>query len=208
MSPLVSLKGGDKLQAFMRDLAQRIPGSAEVRVGFLSGSTEADGTSLPMVAAVQEFGGRIEREPSTVTIYRRVSAAGDFLRGGRFVKRKASNFASTHYVGAHVITIPPRPYFRNMIAKHKDAWGGQLGALLKAKNFNATTALKQMGALIKGQLQQSIVDTNSPPLAASTIRRKSRGRVNKIAGVLGPAKPLVETGTMLNSVDYEVTTKE
>ena len=49
-----------------------------------------------------------------------------------------------------------------------------------------------MGQGISGQLKQSIVDTNEPPLAASTIARK------------GFAKPLVDTGHMLQSVDYEV----
>ena len=49
----------------------------------------------------------------------------------------------------------------------------------------------RMGVLIRGQLQQSIRDTNDPPLAAATVRRK------------GFAKPLIETSMMLNSVSYE-----
>jgi hypothetical protein len=41
-------------------------------------------------------------------------------------------------------------------------------------------------------LQQSIRDTNDPPLAQATIARK------------GFAKPLIDTSVMINSVDYEV----
>ena len=49
-----------------------------------------------------------------------------------------------------------------------------------------------MGLGIKGQLQQSIIETNAPPLAESTVARK------------GFEKPLVDTSHMLNSVDFEV----
>ena len=45
---------------------------------------------------------------------------------------------------------------------------------------------------IKGQLQESIVDLKDPPNKASTLKHK--------AG----SNPLVDTGHMLNSVDFEV----
>ena len=69
-----------------------------------------------------------------------------------------------------------------------------MGASLKENRFDAAKALVSMGQLIKRQIQQSIKDTNSPPNAPSTIRRK------------GFNKPLIDTGTMWNSVDYEVST--
>lgn len=94
--------------------------------------------------------------------------------------------------GAPRAGIPPRPFFRNMIAKHKDEWPKALAALLKANHYDAEIALDLAGAAIAGQLRQSIVDTNAPPLKPATIRRK------------GFDKPLVETGHMLNSVDHEV----
>ena len=49
-----------------------------------------------------------------------------------------------------------------------------------------------MGEGIKGQLQQSIRDTNAPPLAPATVSAK------------GFAKPLIDSSNMINSVDYEV----
>jgi hypothetical protein len=48
--------GGDKLQAYLRGIAERAGKSTTVRVGFLEGSQESDGTSMPMIAAIQEFG--------------------------------------------------------------------------------------------------------------------------------------------------------
>lgn len=48
--------GGWKLNTALRDIAARIGAPQEVRVGFLEGSTESDGTSMPLVAALDEFG--------------------------------------------------------------------------------------------------------------------------------------------------------
>ena len=72
------------------------------------------------------------------------------------------------------------------------------GAACSSGKFQTSHVLQAMalgalaGEAIAGQLRQSIVDTNSPALAESTIRRK------------GFSKPLVDTGHMLQSVDYEV----
>ncbi len=88
--------------------------------------------------------------------------------------------------------IPPRPFFRNMIAKKSPEWGPAIAGLLRAYRYNLQSVLGLTGAAIQGQLKQSIIDTNSPPLAPSTIRRK------------GFSKPLIETSHMINSVDYEV----
>lgn len=94
--------------------------------------------------------------------------------------------------GAPAVGIPPRPFFRNMVAEKSPEWPDAISGLLKAHNFDSRVVLTLMGEAIAGQLRQSIVDTNDPPLAATTISRK------------GHSKPLVDTGQMLQSVDYEV----
>jgi hypothetical protein len=94
--------------------------------------------------------------------------------------------------GAPKAGIPPRPFFSDMIAKKSPEWGPATGELLKANDYDAAKTLTLVGETVAGQLRQSIVDTNEPALAESTIRRK------------GFDKPLVDTGHMLNSVDYEV----
>lgn len=146
-----SFTGGKKLEAYLAKIAKQADKSATLRVGFLEGATYPDGTSVPMVAAIQEFGA-----PS---------------KG-----------------------IPPRPFFRGMIAEKKDTWGPAIGNLMKANQYDAEKTLGQAGAGIKGQLQQSIKDLTSPPLAPSTVAAK------------GFDKPLIDTGHMLNSVDYDVKT--
>jgi hypothetical protein len=89
-------------------------------------------------------------------------------------------------------TIPPRPFFRNMIAAKSGDWPAGIATQLRVTRYNVALTLRRTGEVIRGQLQQSIRETNSPPLAPSTIARK------------GFAKPLIDTGHMLNSVDYEV----
>lgn len=108
--------------------------------------------------------------------------------------KKVALIAAIQEFGAPSRGIPPRPFFRNMVAAKNHEWGPAIGALLPANNYDAARVLNIAGSAIAGQLRQSIRDTNSPPLAASTIARK------------GHSKPLVDTGHMLNSIDHEVTT--
>ena len=209
----LGLTGGDKLQAYLETIARNVAptsGQPSVRVGFLENSfypADEGGMPTAQIAAQNEWGGTISHPAGQVTVYRKLNAAGtEFLRGGRFVKRRVSNFASTHARKAYTTTQPPRPFFRNMIAKYSPAWGGDIAVILLLVKYDILKALRKMGQRIEGQLRQSIVDLTSPPLSPRTIAEKSRGRVKKIAGVLGPAKPLIWTGHMLNSVDSEVTT--
>lgn len=53
---MVSIKGGEKAVAALQKMAQRVSAARSVRVGFLEGSTYPDGTSIPMVAAIHNFG--------------------------------------------------------------------------------------------------------------------------------------------------------
>jgi len=102
--------------------------------------------------------------------------------------------AAIQEFGAPSRNIPPRPFFRSMIAAKSGEWPSAVAGLLRTNDYDAEKTLDQTGAAIAGQLRQSIVDTNSPPLAQSTIDRK------------GSAKPLVDTGHMFNSIDHIVKT--
>lgn len=86
----------------------------------------------------------------------------------------------------------PRPFFRRMIAAESPGWPGKMAKLAKAYNYDGSEVLALMGEDIKGALQQSINNLQSPPLAESTVARKGFG------------KPLIDTSHMLNSVTYEV----
>lgn len=162
---MVEITGGTKLANALARISENVTNAASVKVGFLAGSTEEDGTSIPLIAAIQNFGA-----PS---------------RG-----------------------IPPRPFFSSMVREKRGEWGPLTAAALKANNMDARKALEAVGETIKGELMASIVATTAPPLAASTIRARG-GKGNEVFNRNDPktfvAKPLVDTGTMLNSVGVKVT---
>ena len=161
---MASLKGGDALKRRLANIAKRLDGASELRVGFLEGATYPDGTPVALVAATGEF--------------------------GRFERTEEGEVRIEDGVAFHI--QPPRPFFRTMIDENSPNWGRQIGRLLKANGGDSAAALDAMGSVIKGQLQRSINQFTSPPLAPSTIAAK------------GFDKPLIETAHMLRSVDYEV----
>ena len=109
-----------------------------------------------------------------------------------------ANIAAVNEFGAvgagksRTVTIPARPFFRNMIAEKNGEWGPALGALLKQDDYDASRALDTLGTGIVGQLQESIRNFSDPPNAPATIAKK------------GFDKPLIDTGDMSRAVDHEV----
>jgi hypothetical protein len=188
----IGLSGGDGLRAKLEEIRQKVGTGELLRLGFLENATYPDGTPVAYIAAVNEYGGSFEVEERQQTIYRQVDKNGDFAKGGRFVKAAKSNFASEHTVAAHTVTIPPRPFFRSMIAAKSPGWGASMAKVLKAADCNLDVAFGRMGEGIRGQLQSSIRDFSSPANAPSTIAKK------------GFNDPLIDSGHMLNSVDYDI----
>lgn len=169
----------DNVTRKLKEIAHKMSGS--VSVGFLEGATYPDGTPVAAVAFWNEYG-----------------HAGPF-------------------------PSPPRPFFRTMIEKEKPTWGGKVAGLAKATDNNGPKVLALMGEDIEGALKQSITELAEPALSPTTLMlRKKFGNSPeniKLSDVLEAqkavargeqgatgtqAKPLVWTGNMLNSVNYEV----
>ena len=53
---MVSLSGGEKLEKALAEIAKKATNASSVAIGFLSDATYADGKSVAMVAALNEFG--------------------------------------------------------------------------------------------------------------------------------------------------------
>lgn len=53
---MAQLKGGNRLDAALAEISKKVHRAAAVDVGFLEGATYPDGTSVPEVAAFNEFG--------------------------------------------------------------------------------------------------------------------------------------------------------
>lgn len=175
---MTTFSGGEALEKKLKEMAEKLGEGKTVSVGFLEGAEYPDGTSLPMVAAANEFGN---------------PASGS----------------------------PPRPFFRNMIAKNSPKWGDDIAAIATSVEFDAHKTFSLMGERIKDQLQESIRELTEPALSPVTILLRERfgnnhheitfddvqkARDDVARGKKGSAsdKPLIWTGHMLNSVDYEV----
>ena len=149
---MARVKGGENVNKYLRQIADRLSKASEMHVGFLAKSRYPDGKPVAMIAMIQDSGA-----PS---------------RG-----------------------IPPRPFFRNMIANNEAGWAPIIKQALIDNGYDSEKALRVLGEVMVGQLKQSIQDTNDPPLKPSTIKHK------------GFAKPLIDTGHMQNSIDYEIIKK-
>ena len=132
--------------------------------------------------------------------------------------------AATQNFGAPGAGIPARPFFTKLVNERSPEWGARLAKILAANDWDAKAALALLGEGIAGQLRQSIVDMNAPPLSAITLMLRKMKRDNPDLVVTGATvgeaaakvragesadgvstKPLVETGVLLAAVDYEVT---
>lgn len=163
----MNLKGGDKYEAALKDIAEKLSKPGTLRVGFLEGATYPDtGQSVAEVAFFNEF--------------------------GKTVKTKGDDLGDGTPEGTYFQL--PRPFFRNMIAKNEAGWAPAIAKSLKPNGYDTKKVLDLAGDGIAGQLRQSIQDTNSPPLAQSTIDKK------------GFSKPLIDQGIMYNKVNWEVKT--
>lgn len=71
-------------------------------------------------AKIHEYGGTIDMPARQQTVFRKINKNGDFLHSGRFVKASKSNFATTHEVVAHTITMPARPFIHPALKDMRD----------------------------------------------------------------------------------------
>lgn len=197
---MAKVSGGGTAGKALQKRAAELAKLPHLRVGFLEGSVNSQGVSIPMIAAIQEFGAPRAR-------------------------------------------IPPRPFFRTMIAAHKSEWGPEFAALMKSMRPNvfkrvfsglsgwseekdAIKALNLMGQRIAEQLQDSIKAMNAPALSEITLMLRWMRWKNPALKVTGKTvgqaaarvaagkssagvsiKPLIDRGDMLKSVAFEVIKK-
>lgn len=88
--------------------------------------------------------------------------------------------------------MPPRPFFSGMVSRESPTWGKLVEAMLKHANYDSAKAMRGVGLKVKSQLQMSINTFTDPGIKQSTKDRK------------GFDKPLIDSHSMVNSVDFEV----
>lgn len=174
--------GGGKWQKLLTRLSEMKLG---VKAGIPKGATNANtGASIPMYAAVNEFGANI-----TVTPRMR---------------------AWMHFQGIHLrkdtstIVIPPRPFLRTTAKEKANSWVNALAFAVKGKADKPEAWYDGMGLVgeaMKADIKASIEKGSWAPNSSMTIAMKTA------KGKTDPAHPLVDTGDMLLSVISEVVKK-
>jgi hypothetical protein len=128
-----------------------------------------------------------------------------FLAGATYPDGKpVAMIAAIQNFGAPRRNIPPRPFFTNMIKAESSGWAPLLAVELVKGKYDAVRALNRLGAVMKGQLQRSIRIGPWQPLAGVTVARRMARYSSKSKSKKKHDRPLIDTGHMLNSVDWTV----
>jgi len=92
--------------------------------------------------------------------------------------------------------IPPRPFIRGFIENESAEIKATQEMLVKQVSegkMSANTAIKRLGQYAQDGIKRYIMSGDFEPNAEATIQRKK-----------GSSRPLIDTGTMRNSVRYKV----
>ncbi|MFB6371621.1 MAG: hypothetical protein ABEN55_00565 [Bradymonadaceae bacterium] len=136
-----------------------------------------------------------------------------------------AQIATFHEFGAPKANIPQRSFMRSTLddnSREYFSMAERLFGLVVDGDIRPKRALRLLGQRIMQDIQQRIVDLQTPPLKPETIEAKKRGygRVQNAdvepdqpilavpdpsgGGVQDSGNPLVDTGQMKNAIDFEV----
>lgn len=177
------VRGGDKLQRYLFNVAQRLGTGGVVRVGFLEG-------------AMYPFQDKASRIRAGVA---RLNAVGPRKPGTRaFIGPRKQTLATplpvatvAYWNNFGTSRAPARPFFSDMIAQDSPTWGRRLAAVARATNYDTRLTLARMGEGIQGRLIRRIVEwpADNAPLTVA---------------IKGFNKGLIDQGIMQRSTGYEV----
>ena len=94
------LSGGSKLEAALNQIASQLDKGSVLRVGFLEGATYPDGTSVPMVAAINEFGAPSRGQPPRPFFRNMIAEHSE-----EWPDAIAANLKATGYDGAKTLAL-------------------------------------------------------------------------------------------------------
>lgn len=177
------VKGGDKLQKYLFNVAQKLGTGGTVRVGFLEG-------------AMYPFQDKASRLRAGVA---RLNATGPRKPGARtFIGPRKPTLTPPLPVATVAFwnnfgtsRAKARPFFSDMIAEDSPTWGRRLAAVAKASHYDIKLTLARMGEGIQGRLVKKIVEwpADNAPLTVE---------------IKGFNKGLIDQGIMQRSTGYQV----
>lgn len=110
-----------------------------------------------------------------------------------------AQIAAVNEFGSSDGHVPERSFLRSTVDENKERYFSQmvkdLGSTVDGDvMFSEQQVLKRMGLRAVADVQKKITELQDPPNAPSTIKRK------------GSSNPLIDTGRMRQSIDYEIRT--
>jgi hypothetical protein len=167
----------DKFSQKLKNISEMLDRDYTLNVGWFSGNKYNNGLEVGDVAKLQEYGG----------------------------------------VGENGNNIPPRPFVRPAMAENSNKWRKNILKNIKNEISKGHVAFlnnifKELGKEVKENIQKSIQDVYEPPLADYTIMKRMEKRGMSDFSILENmqkelTKPLIDTGKMLKSCDYKVSSK-
>lgn len=118
--------------------------------------------------------------------------------------------AAQNEFGNPAKNIPPRPFMRPTINRQRSVWMKKAAhGIMSVLRGERTTGevFDTIGQLAAGDIRKTISKVKSPPLKTATVMARLRGKKQGNSVSLTAAKPLVDTGHMLNSLSSEVVEK-
>lgn len=162
----------------LKNISEMLDRNYTLNVGWFDNNKYPNGTEVGDIAKLQEYGG----------------------------------------LGENGNEIPARPFVRPAIALNCNKWRNKIlqdikNEIKKGNISYFNSILKKLGEEVKKDIQKSIQDVYEPPLADYTInmRMEKRGIKNfensNVETMQELMKPLIDTGKMLESCDYKVSSK-
>lgn len=175
-----TITGGSKLAAALKKLSRKVEAASTVNVGFLEGAKYPDGTSVPMVAAIQEYGAPRAGIPAR-SFFRTMVAE----KRGKWGDALGRNLVAQDYDAARAL----------------DAMGQGIGGQLRDSIAKLDEpALSKVTLMLRAMFPVSSQHKKTYADIAEARRLVAAGESWGDVST----KPLVWTGDLLRSVDHEV----
>jgi hypothetical protein len=177
-----AMKGGEKLEAFLREKARKIKNAGTLKVGFLDGATYPDGTPVATVAAIQNFGAPAQGIPprpffsNMIRRYRETWPPA-IAKG---LKNTGMDAAKTLTLMGHVIASELQQQ------------------IIETTEPPLSPVTLMLRAMRKGDMDAPVTFA----MLQEARRRVAAGETPNVTAT--GAKPLVYTGNLLHSVGFEI----
>lgn len=190
-----TFKDTDKGWNRVKEQIAKTKGKPKVVVGVFGAAATADhgGVTNISVATTHELGATLRHPGGTAYM---VDENGQ----ARFVSNAAAEGLNLPRTKPHDIEIPKRSFIADTVdiqsRRITKLAKNLMGQVLDGK-MEVNQALEFLGIFVQGEIRKRMSKGIPPPLKASTVKRKT------INGKKGTT-PLIDTGQLRSSIDYQV----